>query len=565
MFERIPPNIKKDNRAEEMVNRHLRNLFLGKKYYSMHSQSLASHPTVMEGEADFVIITDFGIFCLEVKGGTVRRNRGEWEYSGAKKGSRSPFDQASEATYPIIEALGKANQSKRNKFVIGWGVVFPDIVFDDKDPGWDEAHICDKRQFPHKFENYLVNLGEYWHQRLQETKKIRVHSKPDSADIQWAVRTIRPNIAHFSLIELEESKNELIILEDRLRVYLDQIVGSSSCRSVISGIAGTGKTVLIREAAERVPDDETILLLCFNATLARDLRHLFRYRANVTAIHFADLKRKIAESAEVSGRTLDDESLQYAVIEADAKERLKKYDWLLFDEAQDFVNTENWEAFKYLSKGGVEKEKFILAFDGKAQGLVYDNFDEPFFNHIKSSCDFPLQLERNYRNPNNIARKAALLIGEPEEKIEVARDFFALPKLVVTEPEHNDILLKVSKDIKQLISSGVEEGDITVLTFKKREESSLFGKKVLGGLGLKDLKRELSSDGSLFNGVTWSTVASFKGLENHYILLIEGENFNRRREWWRSQLYVALTRAKTDFRYYGKVDDECWKELTDAS
>ena len=84
------------------------------------------------------------------------------------------------------------------------------------------------------------------------------------------------------------------------------------------------------------------------------------------------------------------------------------------------MNAENWEAFKYLSKGGVEKEKFILAFDGKAQGLVYDNFDEPFFNQIKSSCDFPLQLERNYRNPNNIARKAALLIGEPEEKIEVA-------------------------------------------------------------------------------------------------------------------------------------------------
>ena len=54
--------------------------------------------------------------------------------------------------HPILEALGEANQGKRNKFVIGWGVVFPDIVFDDKDPGWDDAHICDKRQFPHKFE-----------------------------------------------------------------------------------------------------------------------------------------------------------------------------------------------------------------------------------------------------------------------------------------------------------------------------------------------------------------------------------------------------------------------------
>ena len=71
-----------------------------------------------------------------------------------------------------------------------------------------------------------------------------------------------------------------------------------------------------------------------------------------------------------------------------------------------------------------------------------------------------------------------------------------MPKLVITEPDHNDILSKVSKDIKQLISSGVKEGDITVLTFKKREDSSLFSEKVLGGWELKDLKRELASDGS---------------------------------------------------------------------
>ena len=95
-----------------------------------------------------------------------------------------------------------------------------------------------------------------------------------------------------------------------------------------------------------------------------------------------------------------------------------------------------------------EKEKFILAFDGKAQGLVYDNFDETFLATLKVHAIFLGW--REIPDPNNIARKAALLIGEPEEKIEVARDFFALPKLVVTEPDDNDILSKVSKDIKQL-------------------------------------------------------------------------------------------------------------------
>ena len=74
-----------------------------------------------------------GIFCLEIKGGEVRRE----EASGSTavlKGSRSPFEQAKQTTYPIIKTLEKLDRKRRNKFVVGWGVVFPDIVFDDTDP-----------------------------------------------------------------------------------------------------------------------------------------------------------------------------------------------------------------------------------------------------------------------------------------------------------------------------------------------------------------------------------------------------------------------------------------------
>ena len=87
----------------------------------------------------------------------------------------------------------------------------------------------------------------------------------------------------------------------------------------------------------------------------------------------------------------------------------------------------------------------------------------------------------------------------------------------------------------------------------------------LAGCRLWDLKRELSSDGPLFKGLNWSTVSSFKGLENHYILLIEGQNFNRASDWWLSQLYVALTRAKTEFLYFGEETDACWQELSNVS
>ena len=66
-----------------------------------------------------------------------------------------------------------------------------------------------------------------------------------------------------------------LFCEDRLAVYLDQLVSSHVFRSVISGIAGTGKTVLLREAVECIDDDASIMFLCFNATLARNSGQFF--------------------------------------------------------------------------------------------------------------------------------------------------------------------------------------------------------------------------------------------------------------------------------------------------
>ena len=565
MFTRVPPELKKFNDGEDRVNKALRSLFEGKNFYSIHSLTLANHPKKMEGEADFVLVTDFGIFCLEVKGGTVKRENGNWFYSGEWHGPRSPFDQASEATYPIIKWLERQNPERKRKFVVGWGVVFPDIKFDDEDPGWDAAQICDRRHFPNNFESFLQGLGKYWEATRRKAHRVTNTRIPDASDLKWAVRTIRPNIAHFSLLELEESRNELVLLEDRLGVYLDQLVSSHLFRSVISGIAGTGKTVLLREAVECIDDEASVMFLCFNATLAREFRSIFRHKENVTAVHYEQLKRDILTASDKETRRLSDDEFQDEVIEADTHAKLLHYDWLLIDEAQDFVNANNWEGLRCLIKGGQSKERYIVAFDGKAQSLMYDNFNASFFEELRNGSEFSLELRRNYRNPDNLARKAALLINEPINQIEVARTTISLPQLVIARPTNVELLSSLETKIKGIVSSGVSPEEITLLSFRRREDSVLNELKNLAGCRLWDLKRELSSEGPLFKGLNWSTVSSFKGLENHYILLIEGQKFNRTSDWWLSQLYVALTRAKTEFLYFGEETDACWEELSHVS
>ena len=86
LFKRIPSKFSSDNRGERQVFAALEGLFPGKTYYALHSVGLAGHRSKRQGEADFVLVTDFGIFCLEVKSGRVHRTPdGIWKYEGYEK------------------------------------------------------------------------------------------------------------------------------------------------------------------------------------------------------------------------------------------------------------------------------------------------------------------------------------------------------------------------------------------------------------------------------------------------------------------------------------------------
>ena len=62
------------NRGETELRKILLNAFTSKNYVALHSVGLSEHSEKPYSEADFVIITDFGIFCLRSKVSAERRN-----------------------------------------------------------------------------------------------------------------------------------------------------------------------------------------------------------------------------------------------------------------------------------------------------------------------------------------------------------------------------------------------------------------------------------------------------------------------------------------------------------
>ncbi len=185
------------NRGESELRKILLNSFTSKNYVALHSVGLSEHSQKPYSEADFVIITDFGIFCLEVKGGNVERRNGVWTVGYLDTGnyyesSDGPFKQASRTVDPILKRLRNADLNRANKFLIYWGVVFPHCSFLDEDTEWDQMQICDLNKI-NDFESYLKGLGKYTYEHFSRLRKMQ-NKIINKDDIKWASHVLRKDI-----------------------------------------------------------------------------------------------------------------------------------------------------------------------------------------------------------------------------------------------------------------------------------------------------------------------------------------------------------------------------------
>ncbi len=568
MIYNIPYIFRSNNYGERKVHNKFKTLFEGKKYFALHSVKLRGHKTKVNGECDFVLISDRGILCLEVKGSSsVNRTNAIDRTDGIKDkdlwiydtydANESPFNQAEGAIYPINKILSEDNQNRRNKFVIGHGVIFTEFEFNYTSSEWDEKEVCTKSKFNNHFENYLKDLFDHFHTRLYETKNIEIKNTPNIDDLKWAIKKIRPNVSELSLLELNVSKDEIILLEEKQKLFVDQLVYSNDKRSIIDGSAGSGKTVILLETIHRLSEDEQILMVCFNKQLSEYLAYRIKHKTNVQVYYYTSLMEYYCKLAEkkYEGNKNDEyfkDILPNLFLESLIKleNKVDKFDWLLVDEGQDFINETSFNNLVELLKNE-KKGNYVLAFDSGLQSGVYDRMDTDFLKKLKEDAH-TLNLYRNFRNPRSLAQRSATITGI--KKPEFERQIISTPKIYELQ-ENENLRDKINDVVKSILASGVAARDITILTFKNRASSILSSFKSIGGKNILDMKiKNIWDEKDPDNFITWSTVSSYKGMENEYIILIEAD-FNEFNDWYKSCIYVAMTRVKFEFIYIGKKND----------
>lgn len=502
------------------------------------------HP--QDGEADFVIAhPDRGMLVVEVKGGTIRQDgkSGRWtttSASGITEVIADPVKQAKDSKYVLLDRLKLALD---RYIVIGHAVAFPDVDITSPFLGLNLPRqiVLDATDLP-QLARWVERALNYWDGRYSEQDApLGQHGLKELISMLGNQRVFRPALWR----QFGEEGKQLMQLTEQQYAILDAL--NRHRRVIISGFAGSGKTLLAVEKAVRLSRQGfRTLLVCYNSHLAADLRerltdvaplwsmldvdtfHNLCFRlARIHSIHIPDGTRDTAYFSSVLPTVLPDV----------ARRSEARYDAIIVDEAQDF-DPGWWQPLHTLLR---DRENGIWY-------LFYDDNQRLYDRELQFPIDVPpYQLTINCRTTRRIHDQVLKFYQQSEG---------ALPP-VAHGPEGRQVEWRtydgqkasLQQALLSLLHELIEEehiptSEIAVLTPFSHRTSQLKAESLRP---TKEITLRWSEQAEGTNQVRLDTIYSFKGLERPVILLAEVERWLAQdaRSLYRARLlYVACSRAQ---------------------
>lgn len=501
---------------------------------------------IAEGEADFTLVSPtFGILVVEVKGGgvTFSPGTGLWhsvDRNGRANPIKDPFRQAQTERHALLhEIKGHASwqQIAGGDLPIGHAVVFPDIH--DATPLLGPGRQRD-------FIGVNVDLGDVvrWAGRVMQFWR-RPTDTPLGGRGARVVEDILCNPIDVRAVlraAIDQAEVHRIRLTANQAKVLRTIGGRR--RAVVSGGAGTGKTLLAVEKAKRLAADGlSVLLLCYNRPLADYLAVGLRGTPEIAVYSFHQFCDQRARQSTAAGRDVlqeandaypggseqDHYDIQLPFALALSTEVLdEKFDAVVIDEAQDFSD-EYWF--------GVEP-----LLNDQSTGYLYVFIDENQTIYSRSGNipidDEPYHLTSNCRNTAPIHE-----VGYRFYKGE-AVDSPELRGLDVTWAAADQVDAQadaVSRRVRQWVAvEGLDAHDVVILVAKRPKNDCY--ERLKPRLNTAGVRWVIETHG-VAGAVLIDTFSRFKGLEAQAVILWLGDEVIEEAAW--ETVYVGVTRAKS--------------------
>lgn len=509
---------KTESRAEKRIFDVLRNAFNdadSKNFTAFHSLNLTRHARKRFGEIDFLIVSPFGIYVLEVKGGRVSCEDGVWYYTN-KNNERNvsyegPFKQAESALHGLLKkAEEKLPASIIEEFSIGYGVILPDCRLGVSGAEWDPQIICQDGAH-HDIERWLKGLFKYWRSKDFKERYASAES------IKLFNQFLRP---HFEAViplhsRKEVANEEIKQLTESQMDFVDSI--EINDRVVCTGGAGTGKTFMAIELARRwTADDSQVILVCRSPWLKNFLKSKFVI-PNLTVT------------------TID--GLQMAARRSD----VEVFDALIVDEGQDLLSMDALDRLDGFLRGGLSDGRWCFFHDVNNQAGLFGPFDRDALNYLESLNAFKISLKRNCRNTSLILDKIKVSTGADMGILGAGNG----PEIRESNPvDEEGIAQFIASELHYIVQDGGLSGSEVTILVDESHSSDFFSclpEKLRNSIVVLD---EFSMQSFPPNNISYSEIGNFKGLENEAIILVGMPRAFHDHDS-RARAYVAMSRARS--------------------
>lgn len=319
-------------------------------------------PEILGRRPDFVVIgPDLGLVVLEVKDYTrltpLELNVDRWEIRTGSDGRTtvtSPLKQARDYAFRIADQLKKDGDllhSGRLKFPYGFGTVFTRLSRQDlKETGIEdvvtgERSLCREEVDPDKdaFSTILLR------RKLQKMVPFSLDSPLTELDLARIRFHLFPEVRIHSQVTRVPKQDSLLFYVKDLEVmdlYQESLAKQIGDRHrLIRGVAGSGKTLILASRAHllaREHPDWNILVLCYNISLSRNIRHMIRRKQRTSYEEESREESPILvynfhEWLKEELGVYRDQSIPELLEKMDRGDgRFPRYEAILIDEGQDF-------------------------------------------------------------------------------------------------------------------------------------------------------------------------------------------------------------------------------------
>jgi hypothetical protein len=546
----LPPNIPDSaSGAEKKIFEELKAIHMDCTIF--HSIGLAEHRHKAHGEIDFIILSERGILCLEVKGGGISCHDGQWEYTNNKGYTtikkESPFQQANDNMHSFRDRIRKEFPRKTDIYHVQFAcaVAFPDITYTHKEIDFDSCLIYDNRKTD--LAAFIKVVYDYWSQRylLQNGRAGTKISTEDIHTIAGVIRTDFGICVNLSKM-IGDTEDTIIRLTSDQIAYFE--AASDNSRMLVTGGAGTGKTLLGLELARKAAlAGKRVLFLTYNKNIAAKIASECRREKNISALitvsNFHEFLLTFVEKEVDSDMDMDlyfKKTLPSKFIKAltTGETSLMPYDLLVIDEGQDLIRLNYCECFELFLKDGLEKGNWCIFLDANQnlynqvdldEGLEYIGCLHPFHYKLITNCRNTRQISDYNKTMTHI--EAAKILKAEGVEVEIIR--YKDPK---------DLNTKLRKIIIELHSHGIPYGDITILTRHKYCNSVLSKLNPFESICSMQPITENSIVNLVDSSIHHCTIYSFKGLDAKIIFFIDPEAGSD--DVARCLNYTAISRAR---------------------